>query len=129
MSDHLWSTIFSVIVYWRLLFNPSFTVSGVGESGYILWRYILQYLLVVCIGCHEKHDYANYDQFAQKFEMAYKTILLVSVPNLKLFGSMKTELWAKEVREFSVMLYGKMGWWAFFCPPTWLPQYKCIEIF
>ena len=69
MSDHLWSTIFSVIVYWRLLFNPSFTVSGVGESGYILWRYILQYLLVVCIGCHEKHDYANYDQFAQKFEI------------------------------------------------------------
>ena len=34
----------------------------------------------------------------------------VSVPNLKLFGSIKTELLAKEVGESSIMLYGKMGW-------------------
>ena len=27
------------------------------------------------------------------------------------------------------MLYGKIGRWAFFCPPTWLPQYKFLEIF
>ena len=39
--------------------------------------------------------------------MAYKTIQRVSVPNLKLFGSMKTELCAKEVGEFSIMAYGK----------------------
>ena len=37
------------------------------------------------------------------------TIQRVSVPNLRLFGSMKTELWAKEAGEFSIMLYGKMG--------------------
>ena len=33
----------------------------------------------------------------------------VSLPNLNLFGSMKTELRAKEVGKFSIMLYGKMG--------------------
>ena len=38
------------------------------------------------------------------------TIKRVSVPNLKSFGQTKTELRAKEVGEFSVMLYGKMGW-------------------
>ena len=42
--------------------------------------------------------------------MAYKTIKRVSVPNLKSFGPTRTELRAKEVGEFSVMLYGKMGW-------------------
>ena len=26
------------------------------------------------------------------------------------------------------MLYGKMGRWTFFCPPTWLLQYKWMEI-
>ena len=45
------------------------------------------------------------------FDMAYKTIPHVSVPNLKLFGSMEMELWAKEVEEFSITLYGKMDWW------------------
>ena len=34
----------------------------------------------------------------------------VSVPNLNLFEPIKTELRAKEVGEFSIMLYGKMGW-------------------
>ena len=37
----------------------------------------------------------------------------VCVPNLKLFGSTKTELWAKELGEFSIILYGEIGWWAF----------------
>ena len=60
-----------------------------------------------------KQDYANYDQFAPNFGMVYKTMQYVSVPNSKLFGQMKTEIWAKEVREFSInMLYGKMGWQA-----------------
>ena len=35
----------------------------------------------------------------------------VSVPNLKSFRPTKTDLLAKEVGEFSIMLYdGKMGW-------------------
>ena len=57
-----------------------------------------------------KHDHANYDQFAPNFDTAYKTIQRVPVPNLNLFGPMKTESPAKEVGEFSIMLYGKMGW-------------------
>ena len=44
------------------------------------------------------------------FDMTFKTIQHVSVPNLKLFGPMKTELQVKEVGEFSITLYGKMGW-------------------
>ena len=46
-----------------------------------------------------KHDFANYDQFASDFDTAYKTIQRVSVPNLKLFGSIKIELAAKEAGE------------------------------
>ena len=46
--------------------------------------------------------------------MACKTIR-VFLPNLKLFGSMKTELWAEEVGQFSIMLYGKMGWYQHGC--------------
>ena len=42
--------------------------------------------------------------------MAYTTIKCVSVPNLKSLEPTKTELQAKEVGEFSIMLYGKMGW-------------------
>ena len=75
-----------------------------------------------------KHDYADYDPFAPNFDMAYKTIQCVSVPNLKLFGQMKTGLWTTEAGEFSILFYVKMGWWAFFCLSTWLPQYKCMEI-
>ena len=37
-----------------------------------------------------KHDHVNYDQFAPNFVIAYKTIQRVSVPNLNLFGPMKT---------------------------------------
>ena len=55
--------------------------------------------------------------------MVHKTIH-VSLPNLKLFGPTKTELQEKEVGEFSIISYGKMGLWAFSYPPTWLPQYK-----
>ena len=40
-----------------------------------------------------------------------------------------TELWAKEIGEFSITLDGKMGWWVFFCPPSLLPQYKSMAIF
>ena len=47
-----------------------------------------------------KHDYANYDQFAPNFDVAYKTIQRVFVPNLKLFGPMNTELWAKKLENF-----------------------------
>ena len=68
-----------------------------------------------------KHEYANDDQFFPNFGMANKTIQPVSVPNLKSFGPIKTDLWAKEVEEVSIMIYGKMGWQAVFCPPTWLP--------
>ena len=57
-----------------------------------------------------KHDYANYDRFVPNFDMAYKTIEHVSVPNLKSFGPTRTELRAKEVGEFSIMFYEKMGW-------------------
>ena len=66
-------------------------------------------VLVVCIWRHHKHDFANYDRFVSNFGMAYKTIQRVSVPNLKSFGPTKTQLQAKEVGEFSIMLYGKMG--------------------
>ena len=37
-----------------------------------------------------KHDYANYDRFVPNFDMAYKAIKRVSIPNLKSFGPMKT---------------------------------------
>ena len=47
--------------------------------------------------------------FVPNFYVAHKTIKCVSVPNLKSFRPTKTELRAKEVRQFS-MLYGKMGW-------------------
>ena len=57
-----------------------------------------------------KHDFANYDRFVPNFGMIYKTTKPVSVPNLKSFRRMKTQLQAKEVGEFSIMLYGKMGW-------------------
>ena len=56
-----------------------------------------------------KLDHANYNQFVSNVDMAHKTIQRVSVPNLKVFEPMKTELWSKEAGEFSVMLYGKMG--------------------
>ena len=40
---------------------------------------------------------------APNFDIGCKTIEHVSVPNLKLFGPMKTKLWAKEVGELSIM--------------------------
>ena len=34
---------------------------------------------MVCIRRHQKHDYANYDQFVPNFDMVYETIKRVSV--------------------------------------------------
>ena len=59
---------------------------------------------------HQKYDYANHDRFVPNFDMAYKTVRLVPVPNLKSFRPTRTELPAKEVGQFSIMVYGKMGW-------------------
>ena len=58
---------------------------------------------------NQKHNYANYDQFTPNFNMASDIKQGVSVSHLKLFGPMKTELWAEEFGEFSIMLYGKYG--------------------
>ena len=56
--------------------------------------------------------------------MAYKTIQCVSILNLKLFGPMKTELWAKEFGHFSVMLYmGKLAG-----SHSFAYQYGCCNI-
>ena len=41
--------------------------------------------------------------------MAYKTIKRIFVPNLKSFRPTETAIRAKEVRDCSIMLYGKMG--------------------
>ena len=46
---------------------------------------------------HHKCDFANYDRFVPNFGMTFKTIKRVTVPNLKSFRPMKTELQAKEV--------------------------------
>ena len=46
--------------------------------------------------------------------MACKTIQRVSVSSLKLFGPIKTELWAKEVGEFSIIAHPG----GLYCPPT-----------
>ena len=54
-----------------------------------------------------KYDYDNYDQFLPTFGMDCKTILHVSVPNLKSFGPTKTELRVKEVGGYFIM-----GKWA-----------------
>ena len=76
------------------------------------------------VGLHmtsSKHDYANYDRFVSNFDMAYKTIKRVSVPNLKSFGPKKTELWAKEVGDFETFLCYVMwenGLGAFSYPPS-----------
>ena len=56
-----------------------------------------------------KHDDANYDRFVLNFDMAYKTIKRVSVPNLKSFRPTKT-VTGERRGEFSVMLYGKISW-------------------
>ena len=64
--------------------------------------YIMSHVLVVCIQRHQKHGYVNYDQFAPNSGMACKTMQRVSVPNLRVFGQIKTELWAKQVGELSL---------------------------
>ena len=54
-----------------------------------------------------KHDDSNYDQFAQNFCIAYKTIQRVS--KFEVVWINKTELQAKEVEKLTFMLYGKNG--------------------
>ena len=77
-----------------------------------------------------KHDYANYDQFATNFDMTYKTMQHVFVQNLKFLDQRGQSYWRRKLKKFLIiMLYGKMGRWAFFCPPTGLLQYKRMEIF
>ena len=49
-----------------------------------------------------KHDYANYDQFAPNFVIAYKTIQHVSVPNLSF-------IWINENR-----VTGQRSWKIFY---------------
>ena len=66
-------------------------------------------LLGVCISSHQKDDYANCDQFVSTFDVDYKTIQHVFIPNLKLFGPTNTKLQTKEVGEF---LLGYAGKWA-----------------
>ena len=39
-----------------------------------------------------KHDYTNDNQFGPNFDVVYETIQRVSVPYLKSFGPMKTEI-------------------------------------
>ena len=71
----------------------------------------------------QKHDYGNCNQFAPNFDMAYDTIQRVFVPSLNLFGPTKTELWAKKVGKFSIMLYGK---WA--SGHLFAHQHRCRNI-
>ena len=51
----------------------------------------------------------NYNKFVPKFDMVYKTIQRVSVPNMRLFGPIKTELQAKEVGGFSCYVIWENG--------------------
>ena len=67
-------------------------------------------------------------KFLANFCEACRMTWHVSLPKLQSFGPLKIELWAKEVGEFSITLYGRMSWWTFFCPLTWLAQYRCMEI-
>ena len=92
------------------IIRPGFITSA-SDFKFVATLVLLQdRLLVVCIWRHQRHDYANYDQFAPNFGTVYKTIHRVSVPNFNLFGRTKTDLQAKEVGEFYIILYGKMGW-------------------
>ena len=76
--------------------GPTCGIGIVTKTMYLLLDYWLS-MLVVSIRRHQKHNYANYDQFAPNYDMAYKTIHGVSVPNVKLFGPTKRELWPKKV--------------------------------
>ena len=44
-------------------------------------------------------------KFAPKSDMAFKTIQRFSIPNWNVFGPSKAELWAKEVGEFSIVIW------------------------
>ena len=62
---------------------------------------------MVCIWRHQNNDYTNYDQFVPNFVMAYETIQLVSVTDLKLFVPMKTELRPKKLENFLLFVWEK----------------------
>ena len=49
----------------------------------------------------QKHDYVNYDQFAQNFDMAYNAMQRTCL------STKFKAIWINEVGEFSIMLYGK----------------------
>ena len=61
-------------------------------------------LLVVCIGRHQKHDHANYDQFSPNFDITCKIIQRISVPNLNSFQINKNRVMVKEIEEFLKIL-------------------------
>ena len=73
---------------------------------------------MVCIWSHQKYDYANYDQFAPNFDIAYKTIPCIFMPNLNENRVVGQKSW----RIFYYVIWGN-GWWAFFRLPTWLLRY------
>ena len=78
-------------------------------------------VLVVFIRHHQKHDYVNYDRFAQNFDMAYKTIQRVSAPNLKVLSQWKPSYGPKNFENFLLCYMGKLA--------NMNAAYKCIEIF
>ena len=59
-----------------------------------------------------KNDYENYGQFVNFPQIFlydppdHTTCMYASVPNSMLFGPIKTEIWAKEVGEFSIIIFG-----------------------
>ena len=58
-----------------------------------------------------KHDYANYDQFVPSFNMVHKTIHKTCFcTKFKVIQTNENRVMGKEVGEFSILLYGKMGW-------------------
>ena len=56
---------------------------------------------MVCIQRPRKYHHVDYDQFVPNFDICLIRPYSVSLPDLKLFGPMKTEVWAKKVGEFS----------------------------
>ena len=61
--------------------------------------------------------------------MTCKTKQGVFVPNLKLFGQTKTELQTKKVVKIFHLVLWENGLVGFFCLPSWLLLYRCMEMF
>ena len=77
---------FTTCIQLRILNHPS--------------RKVINFIPLFSCGFHmtsSKHNYANYDQFLPNFGMACNTIQAVFELNLKSFGQIQPELWAKEV--------------------------------